>query len=163
MGGVIQIHGIWQVSQGIEKNACLCWDVFRARRLRVDKPPRGLLPENSRRLWLFPGSLRKLPREIAGKFQENDGWFFYPTWRKMPEILAGTWKGKPAALPCTLPPPSVQAAFWNRQFQPSRVFPILRHLGACVTVKRTAKNIRLEGFCGERPRPRQLLEVLGTF
>ena len=79
--------------------------------------------ENSRRLWLFPGSVRGFARKTSGKSQEN-------CWKNCPELpnatnsrISGTGKGKPAGnlgstLPGPCPPPSV---FFYRQFQPSRV------------------------------------------
>ena len=67
---------------------------------------RGHLSENSRRLWLFPGSAREFWRKVAGKSREN-------CWKKFPELrnatnsrISGTVKGKPAGnLGLTLPGP----------------------------------------------------------
>ena len=87
----------------------------------------SLKSENSRRLWLFLGSLREFWRKVPGKFREN-------CWKKFPESpnatnsrISCTGKGKPRREPWvhtagTLSPPSLRGVFRNRQFQPSRVF-----------------------------------------
>ena len=83
--------------------------------------------ENSRRLWLFPGSFRGFRRKTPGKSQENC-WKIFPESRNaINSRILGTGKGNPAGnlgstLSWTLSPPSVRGVFWNRQFQPSRVF-----------------------------------------
>ena len=62
--------------------------------------------ENSRRLWLFPGSVQEFCRKVPGKLREN-------CWKNFPESrnatnsrISGTGKGKPAGnLGSTLPGP----------------------------------------------------------
>ena len=66
--------------------------------------PHPQLSENSRRLWLFPGSVRGFSRKTPGKSREN-------CWKNFPESrnatcssISGTGKGKPAGnLGPTLP------------------------------------------------------------
>ena len=74
---------------------------------------------NSRRLWLFPGSVQEFWGKVPGRLRENC-WKIFPN-REMLQILRFRAPGK-ANLPETLGPRGV---FWNRQFQPSQVFLIL--------------------------------------
>ena len=65
------------------------------------------------------GKLRESRRKIAGKFSRSA--------KCMLQILGFRAPGKanlPGILAGTLSPPSVRGVFWNRQFQPSRVFLI---------------------------------------
>ena len=72
--------------------------------------------ENSRRLWLFPGSVRGFPRKTPGKSRENC-WKISPESRNATNSrISGTGKGKPAGkvgstLPGTLSPPSGRGCF----------------------------------------------------
>ena len=61
---------------------------------------------NSRRLWLFPGSVRGFPRKTPGKSRENC-WKIFPESRNATNSrILGTGKGKPAGnLGSTLPVP----------------------------------------------------------
>ena len=68
-----------------------------ANRNRYDFPRKS---ENSRRLWLFPGSLRFFLRKTPGKSQENC-WKKLPESREMLQILGFGAPGK-ANLPGTL-------------------------------------------------------------
>ena len=65
-----------------------------------------LKSENSRRLWLFPGSVRGFPRKPPGKSRENC-WKIFPGSRNaINSRISGTGKGKPAGnLGSTLPGP----------------------------------------------------------
>ena len=77
------------------------------------RPSKAYNSENSRRLWLFPGSVRGFPRKTPGKSQEN-------CWKILPESqtatnsrISGTGKGKPvgnlgSTQPGSCPQPSVQ-------------------------------------------------------
>ena len=85
------------------------------------------------RPWLFPGVSgvsSGAPGGIPGKLREKC-WKTFPESRNATNSrLWSTGKGKPAASlgstqSWTLTQPSVQDVFWNRQFQPSRVFVIL--------------------------------------
>ena len=62
--------------------------------------------DNSRRLWLFPGSVRGFSRKTPGKSRENS-WKFFPESRNATNSrISGTGKGKPAGnLGSTLPGP----------------------------------------------------------
>ena len=62
--------------------------------------------ENSRRLWLFPGSARGFSGKTPGKSRENC-WKIFPESRNATNsMISGTGKGKPAAnLGSTLPGP----------------------------------------------------------
>ena len=62
--------------------------------------------ENSRRLWLFPGSVRGFSGKTPGKFRENC-WKIFPETRTAANSrISGTGKGKPAGnLGSTLPGP----------------------------------------------------------
>ena len=64
-------------------------------------PVRRFKSENSRRLWLFLGSLREFWRKVPGKFRENC-WKIFPN-REMLQILGFRAPGK-ANLPGTLGP-----------------------------------------------------------
>ena len=73
------------------------------------------------------GCVRGFPRKTPGKSRENC-WKIFPESRNATNSrTSGTGKGKPAGnlgstLPETLSLPSGGGIFWNRQFQPSRVF-----------------------------------------
>ena len=70
------------------------------------KHPNRHLSENSRRLWLFPGSVRGFSRKTPGKSRENC-WKFFPESRNaINSRIWGTGKGQPAGnLGSTLPRP----------------------------------------------------------
>ena len=107
---------------------------------------------------LFGGSPGKL-RESPGKLLEN----FSESRNATNSRIWGTGKGKPAAnLGCTPPRtlsrPSAQGIFWNRQFQPSRVFPSLGRFMWKFTSK--GQNVRGtdgtdDGTDGTCPRDRR--------
>ena len=62
--------------------------------------------QNSRRLWLFLGSVREFWRKVAGKFRENCWKKFPVPWNATNSRISGTGKGKPAGnLGSTLPGP----------------------------------------------------------
>ena len=65
-----------------------------------------LYSENSRRLWLFPGSVRGFSRKTPGKSRENC-WKMFPESRNATNSgISGTGKGEPAEnLGSTLPGP----------------------------------------------------------
>ena len=62
--------------------------------------------ENSRRLWLFPGSVRGFSRKTPGKPREIAGKLFPESRNAINSRISGTGKGKPAGnLGPTLPEP----------------------------------------------------------
>ena len=86
----------------------------------------GKQSENSRRLWLFLGSVRGFSRKTPGKCWENC-WKIFPESRNATNSrIWGSGKGKPAGnLGPTLPGPCPHLPsgvfFLNRQLRPFRV------------------------------------------
>ena len=86
--------------------------------------------EKSRRLWLFPGSVRGFSRKTPGKSRENRWKMFPETWSATNSRLSGTGKGKPAGnlwstlpgpcphLPCGIDSSSLLEFFWKTLFLP---------------------------------------------
>ena len=107
--------------------ACCCCCCFFALQLE-------LVSENSRRLWLFPGSVRGFSGKTPGKSWENCWKIFPESQNATNSRISGTGKGKPAGnLGSTLPGPCPHlpcgVLCWNRQFQPSRVFLMIAYNG----------------------------------
>ena len=76
----------------------------------------------------FSGVLEESCRKASGKFGE----IFPESQNAFNSRISSTGKGKPSAnlgstLRWTLSQPSVRGVFWNRQFQPSRVFTIQKN------------------------------------
>ena len=97
-------------------NRNLCWDftlgtllpktrVVERHILQMQKSyERCILSENSRRLWLFLGSVQEFCRKVSGKLQEIAGKFCPESRNALNCRISGTGKGKPAAdIGSTLP------------------------------------------------------------